>query len=157
MLYNAVLVSAVKRGGSAVCTQTPLLLEHLPPPWHPQVLTEPEPSAHAPQQPPTSCSALVSQSRPTLHDPMDSSPPGSFVHGILWARMLEWVATPFSRGSSRPRDQTQGLLRCRQILYYLSQQGGGYGPERLAQWRGSLVCSDLCSRDGKKGVEKTSL
>ena len=37
----------------------------------------------------------------------DCSPPGSSVHGILQARILEWVAFPFSRGSSRPRDQTQ--------------------------------------------------
>ena len=35
-------------------------------------------------------------------DPMDCSPPGSSVHGIFQARILEWVATPFSRGSSRP-------------------------------------------------------
>src|SRR5574337_612499 len=38
---------------------------------------------------------------------MDCSPPGSSVHGILRARILEWVAIPFSRGSSQPRDQTQ--------------------------------------------------
>ena len=38
---------------------------------------------------------------------MDCSPPGSSVHGILQARVLEWVAIPFSRGSSRPRDWTQ--------------------------------------------------
>ena len=38
---------------------------------------------------------------------MDCSPPGSLVHGILQARILEWVAIPFSRGSSWPRDQTQ--------------------------------------------------
>ena len=50
---------------------------------------------------------LVAQSRPTLCGPMDSSPPGSSVHGILQARILEWVAIPFSRGSSQPRDQTQ--------------------------------------------------
>ena len=42
----------------------------------------------------------------TLCDPMDCSPPGSSVQGILQARILEWVATPSSRGSSRPRDQT---------------------------------------------------
>ena len=40
-------------------------------------------------------------------DPTDCSPPGSSVHGILQARILEWVAIPFSRGSSRPRDQTR--------------------------------------------------
>ena len=38
----------------------------------------------------------------TLNDPMDCSPPGSSVHGILQARILEWVAMPFSRGSSPP-------------------------------------------------------
>ena len=38
---------------------------------------------------------------------MDCSPPGSSVHGILQARILEWVAISFSRGSSQPRDQTQ--------------------------------------------------
>ena len=39
--------------------------------------------------------------------PMDCSPPGSSVHGILQARILEQVAIPFSKGSSQPRDQTQ--------------------------------------------------
>ena len=43
---------------------------------------------------------LVIQSCPTLCDPMDCNPPGFSIHGILWARMLEWVAIPFSRGSS---------------------------------------------------------
>ena len=42
------------------------------------------------------------QSWPTLCDPMDCSPPGSSVYGILQARMLGWVAIPFSRGSSQP-------------------------------------------------------
>ena len=44
------------------------------------------------------------QSCLTLCYPMDRSPPGSSVHGILQARMLEWVTIPFSRGSSWPRD-----------------------------------------------------
>ena len=38
---------------------------------------------------------------------MDYNPPGSSVHGILQARILEWVAISFSRGSPQPRDQTQ--------------------------------------------------
>ena len=46
------------------------------------------------------------QSCLTLCHPMDSSPPGSSVHGILQARILEWVAMPSSRESSRPREQT---------------------------------------------------
>ena len=49
----------------------------------------------------------VTQSCPTLFNPMDCSLPGSSVHGILQARILEWVAVPFSRGSSQPRDRTQ--------------------------------------------------
>ena len=50
---------------------------------------------------------LVAQLCPTLCDPMDCSPPGSSVHGILQSRILEWVAMPSSRGSSQPRDWTQ--------------------------------------------------
>ena len=47
----------------------------------------------------------VTQSCPTLCDPMDCSPPGSSVHGIFQARILECVAISSSRGSSRPKDQ----------------------------------------------------
>ena len=43
-------------------------------------------------------------------DPMDCSLPGSSVHGILWARILEWGAIPFSRGSSQPRDYKAGEM-----------------------------------------------
>ena len=50
---------------------------------------------------------LVAQLCLTLFDPMDRSRPGSSVHGILQARILEWVAIPFSRGSSQPRGQTR--------------------------------------------------
>ena len=50
---------------------------------------------------------LVAQLCPTLWDPVDYSPPGSSVHGILLARILEWVAISFFRGSSRPRGWTQ--------------------------------------------------
>ena len=53
-----------------------------------------------------SCVCSAPQLSPTLCDPMDCSPPGSSVHGILQARILEWVAISSSRGSSWPRDQT---------------------------------------------------
>ena len=53
-----------------------------------------------------SSKALVALLCQTLCNPMDWSPPGSSVHGILQARTLEWVAIPFSRGSSWPRDRT---------------------------------------------------
>ena len=49
----------------------------------------------------------VAQSRPTLCDPMDCSLPGFSIHGILQARILEWVAISFSRRSSWPRDWTR--------------------------------------------------
>ena len=50
------------------------------------------------------CRCLLPKSCPILWDPQDCSPPGSSVHGISQARILEWVAISFSRGSSRPRD-----------------------------------------------------
>ena len=46
---------------------------------------------------------LVAQSGPSLCDSVDCSPPGPSDHGILWARILEWVVIPFSRGPSWPR------------------------------------------------------
>ena len=49
------------------------------------------------------------QSCMNLCNPMDHSPPGSSVHGILQARILEWVAIPFSRESFQPWDQTLHL------------------------------------------------
>ena len=66
---------------------------------------------------------------PTIWDPMDYT-----VHGILQARVLEWVAIPFSRGSSQPRDQTQvsrivgGLFFFLSffLFYQLSYQGSPY-------------------------------
>ena len=50
---------------------------------------------------------LVTQPCPALCDPMDCSPPGSSVHRIFQANILEWIAIHFSTGSSLPRDQTQ--------------------------------------------------
>ena len=52
---------------------------------------------------------LVAQSRLTFCDSTDYRPLGSSVHGILWARILEWVVMPSFRGSSQPRDRTQVL------------------------------------------------
>ena len=64
----------------------------------------------------------VPQSCWTLRNPGDCSLPGFSVHGILQARVLEWVAISFFRGSSRPRDRTR-LPHSRQTLYPLSHQG----------------------------------
>ena len=71
-----------------------------------------------------SCACMsVVQSCPTLCDPMDCSPPGSSVHGILQARILGWAAIPFSRGPSRPRDRTQVSCTASRFFTCLSHQG----------------------------------
>ena len=54
---------------------------------------------------------------------MDCHPPGSCVHEIFQARILEWVAISFSRGSSLTQGSNPGLLHCRQILNQLSYKG----------------------------------
>ena len=61
----------------------------------------------------------VSQSCLTLSNPMDYSLPGSSVHGILQARILEWVAISFSRGIFPTQGSNLCLLHCRLILYHL--------------------------------------
>ena len=73
---------------------------------------------------------LATQSCPTLCDPMDCSPPGSSVHGIFQARILEWVAMAFSRGILPTQGTNSGLLHSRQILYQLSHQGSPW----ILQW-----------------------
>ena len=62
-------------------------------------------------------------SRVWLCDPMDYNLPGSSVHGILQARILEWVAVPFSRWIFPTQRLNPGILNCRWILYCLSHQG----------------------------------
>ena len=67
------------------------------------------------------CCCLVIKSCPTLCDPIDCSPPGSSVHEISQARILEWVAISFSGGSFWPKDRTwASWISCigRQILYH---------------------------------------
>ena len=76
--------------------------------------------------------AQLLQSGLILCDPVDCCPPGSSVHGILQARILEWVAKPSSRGSSQPKD---GTCVC------------------LLHWQGSslsLVSPGKCSLNGKE-------
>ena len=63
------------------------------------------------------CCYLVAKSHPTLFGPVDSSPPVSSVLGISQARILEWVAISFCRGSSQPRIQMFVSCTGRQILY----------------------------------------
>ena len=70
----------------------------------------------------------VAQSCLTLWDPMDCSRPGSSVHGIFQAWILERVAFPFSRGSFQPRDQTQVFCITGRFFYQLSYQGSPCSP-----------------------------
>ena len=69
------------------------------------------------------CVCSVAQSHLTLCEPKNCSPPGSSVHGILQARILEWVTISFSRGPSRSRDRTlslaSGFFTTWEALYYL--------------------------------------
>ena len=54
---------------------------------------------------------------------MDRSPPGSSIHGILQARITEWVAIPFIQGISPTQESNPGLPYCRQVFSELSHQG----------------------------------
>ena len=65
---------------------------------------------------------FVTQLYPTLCDPMDCSPPGSSIHGILQTSMLEWVAIPFFKGSLWPRIGTRVFHITGRFFYPLSHQ-----------------------------------
>ena len=69
------------------------------------------------------CCYLVTESRLTLWDLMDCSPPASSVHGIFQARILEWVAISFSRGSSPPRNWTCFSCIGRKVFYHWATKG----------------------------------
>ena len=73
------------------------------------------------------CAKLL-QSWPTWCNPMDHSPPGCSVHGILQEKVLEWIAMPFSRGSSWPRDRTR-------ISYIFPTQGSNLHLLHLLNWQ----------------------
>jgi len=62
---------------------------------------------------------------------VNCSPPGSSVHEISQAKILEWVAISFSRGSSRPGDQACIFCISRRVLYRLSYQGSPWDDEAV--------------------------
>ena len=66
---------------------------------------------------------FVAQSCLTLWDPMDCSPPGSSVHGVYKARILEWVAIFFFQGIFPTQGSNLVLAHCRQNVYHLSHLG----------------------------------
>ena len=73
----------------------------------------------------------------TLSNPMDHSPPGSSVHGILQARILVWVAMTSSRVSSRPRDETR-------ISYVSCMAGRFFTAELLGKLEYYLAIKKFC-------------
>ena len=79
---------------------------------------------------PSSLLCSVAQTCPALCNPMDCSPPGSSVRGILQARTLEWVSMPSSRGSSQIRNRTQVSHIAGRFFYHLSHQGS----QRVLEW-----------------------
>ena len=83
---------------------------------------------------------LVIQSGPTLCDPMDHSPPGFSIHGILQARILEWVAISFSGGSSPPRDWTLvSFITSRFFTLWATREDQGVGQIKKKERRGFLL------------------
>ena len=80
-------------------------------------------SFHLPTNSMSVCVCVYSQSCQTLCNLRDYSPPGSSVHGIFQAIILEWAAISFPRGSSQPRDRTNVSCIDRQILYRLPHLG----------------------------------
>ena len=88
----------------------------------------------------------VTQSCLTLLDPMDCSLPGSSVHGIFQARVLEWVAISFSRGSSRSRDRT-----CSSCI-----AGGIFITEASGLFRIYPPCWSVCCRKAGRVCGKFS-
>ena len=87
---------------------------------------------------------------PTLYDPVDCSPPGFSVHGILQTRILEWVAIPFSRGSSRPRDRAWvsriagrffTVWTTREAFMKVIHYKGNSCLKNACEWKRILYCS----------------
>ena len=91
----------------------------------------------------------VDQSCPTFCDPMDYNLPGSLVHGILRARILEWVAISFSRGSSRQRDRTWAFhIASRFFIFWATREA--QASHNLQKWY-VCVCQTLKSCRLRKG------
>ena len=84
----------------------------------------------------------------TLCNPMDGSPPGSSVCGILQTRMLEWRSRSLLQGIFRTLGMNPGFLHCRQILYQLSYQGSQIfhmvWPAAAAAAKPLQSCPTLC-------------
>ena len=97
------------------------------------------------------CGGLVVKSCLTPCKPMDHHLPGSSLHGILQARILEWVAISVSKGSFQPKHRIQAswitgdLLHFRQILYHLSHQGGLKGEMMFSVFSNKVFLIKVCA------------
>ena len=105
----------------------------------------------------------VAQSCLTLWDPMDCSLPGFSVHGIFQARVLQWVAISFTRGSSWPRDRTQVSCiagRCftfwaiREAQWKQRETLFGGAPKSLQMVTGAMKLTDACSLEERRHIKK---
>ena len=81
-----------------------------------------------------SVSVIVAQLCPTHCDPMDWGLPGSSIHGIFQARILEWIAIPFSRGSSQPRDHISSIRQGNNAYHSLRGLDNKMYAEHLASY-----------------------
>ena len=86
----------------------------------------------------------ITQPHPTLCNPLDYT-----VHGTLQARILEWVAFPFSRGSSQPRDQTQVSLTLWVDSSQVEQQGK---PQNIGVGSLSLLQGIFPTQESSRGL-----
>ena len=87
---------------------------------------------------------VIAQSCLTLCDPMDCWPPGCTVHGILQARIVEWIAIPFSRGSSWPRDQTWvSCVAGRFFTVWATRETGVYMCVKTTVWGNSKMIVEI--------------
>ena len=89
----------------------------------------------------------VTQSCPTLCNPLDCSPPGSSVHGILQARILEWVAIPSSKTSSWPKDRIWVPIQIYTSFIIQFKCPHFWVSSTLASWKINGTVSLLCSHN----------
>ena len=100
---------------------------------------------------PNNVQSEVTQSCLTLCDPMDCSLSGSSIHGIFQARVLEWIAISFSRGSSRPRNRTRvSRIAGRCFTVWATREA-----KTTAQLHSSHMLAKSCSKFSKPGFHST--
>ena len=93
-------------------------------------------------------------------DPTECSPPGSSVHGILKARILEWVAIPYSRGSSRSRDQTQvSSVSCIPDRFFTAEppERPMLGTSMAKEMIDDLMKQELFLKEGDKSIRSQGM